>query len=660
MWLSIACVVITVPLAVAAETGPSDLDMGEWAFAGFVPGFVVSGWWLTQRRPRMAIGWLFLVAGATAAIAALTGTYAGASYVRGWPGTAWSMWVFSWMWQPHSNLLAIAFVVFPDGHARHRWHRATVWLLAGLSATGMLVSVVRPGVIVGTPNHPDGTFPGVVNPVGIDSLAQLTESASDVLLAVGFVAFLLPIVVTSIGWARSADVRRRQYRWATLLQVVGVVASALVLGLPGSLGVSLIILQTMATQLLVVVAILQWRAFDVDVVVRRSLLAGAVLAGALGVYAVVVTVVSVAVGNDGRVPSLVGVGAVVVTVAPVALAARTVVNRAFYGRRGDPYAVVAEVGRRASAASAPAEALADTVAAITQELKLPYAAILDLDGTELAASGTAVAPPERVDLPLEHLGDTVGSLRIGHRRGESELSAAEQQLLSTLAHQVGASVHALHLVEGLRAAREQLVVAREDERRRIQRDLHDGLGPQLTAVTMHLDAARNHLAAGNPVDTDELLRDARRELHHAGGDVRRLVYSLGDPSIASRGLPSAVDSQVRLLTQATGIEAEIDLQPLPPLTAATEEAIHRILSEAVTNVVRHARASRCRVALWAEGGHVMGSVTDDGVGLAPDARPGVGTRSFRDRADELGGTVAVGPGPAGGTEVRLVLPIGPA
>ena len=171
------------------------------------------------------------------------------------------------------------------------------------------------------------------------------------------------------------------------------------------------------------------------------------------------------------------------------------------------------------------------------------------------------------------------------------MSAAEERLLSTLAHQVGASVRALQLVDGLRAAREQLVVAREDERRRIQRDLHDGLGPQLTAVTMHLDAARNHLAAGNPTDTDDLLRDARRELRQAGGDVRRLVYSLGDPSIASRGLPSAIDAQVRLLTQATGVHADIDLHPLPALSAATEEAIHRIISEAVTNVVRHARAS---------------------------------------------------------------------
>ena len=127
-----------------------------------------------------------------------------------------------------------------------------------------------------------------------------------------------------------------------------------------------------------------------------------------------------------------------------------------------------------------------------------------------------------------------------------------------------------------------------------------------------------------------------------------------------RGLPSAIDAQVRLLTQATGVHADIDLQPLPPLSAATEEAIHRIISEAVTNVVRHAQASRCTVALWSDDGHVVGCITDDGIGIPPDAQPGVGTRSFRDRAEELGGTVTVRPGPAGGTEVQIVLPIGPA
>ena len=334
---------------------------------------------------------------------------------------------------------------------------------------------------------------------------------------------------------RSADIRRRQYRWATLLQIAGIVATVVVVGLPGNLGTALILVQTLATQLLIVVAILQWRAFDVDVVIRRSVLAGTLLVVALGVYGVVVAIVSSAVGRDGRVPSLVGAAAVVLTVVPAALIARRVVDRAFYGRRGDPYTVVAELGRRASAASAPGEALDEIVEAITHELKLPYAAILDSEAVMLASSGTLASNEDCADLPLEHQGVAVGALRVGYRRGEDGLSAAEERLLSTLAHQVGASVRALQLVDGLKAAREQLVVAREDERRRIQRDLHDSLGPQLTAVTMHLDAARNHLAAGNPSDTDDLLRDARRELHQAGGDVRRLVYSLGDPSIASRG-----------------------------------------------------------------------------------------------------------------------------
>jgi len=159
-------------------------------------------------------------------------------------------------------------------------------------------------------------------------------------------------------------------------------------GLPGNLGPALILVQTLATQLLIVVAILQWRAFDVDVVIRRSVLAGTLLVVALGVYGVVVAIVSSAVGRDGRVPSLVGAAAVVLTVVPAALIARRVVDRAFYGRRGDPYAVVAELGRRASAASAPGEALDEIVEAITHELKLPYAAILDSEAVMLASSGT--------------------------------------------------------------------------------------------------------------------------------------------------------------------------------------------------------------------------------------------------------------------------------
>ena len=204
MWLSVACLLVTAPFAVIGERGLTTVDLGQWQIAAFAPGFLISGWWLTQRRPRLAIGWLFLVAGASAAIAGLAGAYAEASLVRGWPGTAVSLWVFSWMWQPPSTLLAIAFVVFPDGHIQHRWHRWTVWLLAVLCGVSMLVSIVRPGVIVATPDHLDGTFPGVDNPIGIQALGEIAEPVANVLLAFSFLVFLLPIVITAIGWVRSA------------------------------------------------------------------------------------------------------------------------------------------------------------------------------------------------------------------------------------------------------------------------------------------------------------------------------------------------------------------------------------------------------------------------------------------------------------------------
>ena len=658
--MSVACLLGTVPLAIIGERGVTSVDLGQWQIAAFAPGFLVSGWWLTQRRPRLAIGWIFIAAGVTVAMAGLAGAYAAASLVRGWPGTSTALWAFSWMWQPQSTLLAIAFVMFPDGTARQRWHRGVVWLLAALCGASMLVSMIRPGVIVATPDHLDGAFPGVVNPVGVEALRPFTDAVANPLLAASLVVFLVPMVVTGIGWWQSSGLRRRQFRWATLLQIAGVVVTAITIGLPGNLGPALILLQTLATQLLIVVAILQWRAFDVDVVIRRSLLAGSLLVFVLGVYGLAVVIVSAAVGRDGRLPSLIGAAVVVVTFPPAAFAVRSFVNRSFYGRRGDPYGVVAELGRRASAASEPKAALQEIVAAITDELKLPHAAIVDDQQRLLASSGGIEAGDDPVDFELEHQGVVVGTLRVGHRRGEDEMNPADQRLLLTLAHQVGASVRSYQLLDGLQAAREQLVVAREDERRRIQRDLHDGLGPQLTAVTMHLDAARNHLAAGNTDDTDGLLRDARRELHQAGGDVRRLVYSLGDPSIASLGLAPAVEAQVRLITQASGVAAVIDLRPLPPLSAATEEAIHRVIAEAVTNVVRHACAATCHVTLWSEGGNVLATVVDDGVGVGPGAHPGVGTRSFRDRADELGGTVTIQAGVGCGTVVRLELPIAPA
>lgn len=635
-----------------------DEELGEWVVACFGPGFLVSGWWLVRRRPRLSIGWLFLAAGFTVSIAGAGAAWTTAALAEGWPGAAWGLWVFSWMWLPHSVLLGVALLLFPDGVVRSRWHRTLIVVAAAPLAVAMAWAAVRPGVILTTPDHPDGSPTGLVNPLGIDGLAGIREAMGALVLVITLPATLIPMVWTAWWWWRSAELRRRQFRWATLVQLAWLVVTPIVLGIPGELGPALAIATTLGTQALFVVAILQWQAYDVDVVVRRSVLAASMAAVALAVYGAVVVLVALVVGSTGTVPSAIGATVAALALGPLSTRIRIVVNRLFFGRRDDPYSVVSELGRQLAVSAEADDGLTAVTVALAAALHLPYAAVIGRDGRELATSGKPSHGDRLVDRPLVHQGETVGALRIELRRGSDELVPAEVELLDNLAHQIGATVVAGELLDGLRAAQERLVLAREDERRRIQRDLHDGLGAELAAVMLKLDAARNHISSEAIDDADDLVGSARRDLARAVGDVRRLVYSLGDPTLASLGLAAAARDQVRSLTQGTALKVTFTAGDLPPLQAATEEAAYRIIGEAVTNVVRHADASRCEVTMGADATWLLGTVDDDGRGVGPDAPIGVGRRSMRERATELGGDLDIETGPAGGTRVRLRLPLG--
>jgi signal transduction histidine kinase len=207
-----------------------------------------------------------------------------------------------------------------------------------------------------------------------------------------------------------------------------------------------------------------------------------------------------------------------------------------------------------------------------------------------------------------------------------------------------------------------LVTAREEERRRLRGDLHDGLGPQLAALTLTLDAARN-LLRRDPEAAEQLLAAAKGDVVTAVEDVRRVVHDLRPPALDELGLLGAVGQQVqrfrRIEPGAQGLDVQLDVPPeLPVLPAAVEVAAYRIVSEALTNVARHAGARTACVRIRCCGAALELEVADDGRGIEDGAPRGVGTASMRERAGELGGSVTVTRPPGGGTVVRAVLPVG--
>lgn len=650
---------LAIPLAVIYLRTPVTYDLSEWFVGVFAPAFALSGWWLTTRRPRLIVGWLFMAAGVTVALAALASAWAAAAYTEGWPGVAWSRWVVSWMWQPQMTLPPMAFLLFPDGVIRGRLHRALLWMVGGVMGLSMLMSAVRPGVILTSPNNTGAEVLPVGNPLGIHALGGVIDWLGAPLTVARLVTGVIPLLWVGWWWRRSEGVLRKQFRWATMIRVSGALVVVIAVAAPDVVA-GIAIAQTLASQLLVAVAILQWRAYGVDVVLRRSVLAVSLVAAALGTYAAVVLVVSVGLGRSGPVPGAVGAMVAIFAFGPMSGSIRQAVNRAFYGRRDDPFVVVSELGGRLSGAGDPSEGLEAVVAALCDQLRLPFAEVANTEGAVLARRGALERGDEPRELTLSHQGRDVGRLRAGHRRGSSSFSADEDRLLLTLSHQIGAAVSALDLVEGLRGAQERLVVAAQDERRRIQRDLHDELTPQLTGVTFKLDAARNHLDAGNAEQVDELVASARRDVNAALADMRRLVYALGDPAIASLGLGPAIEDRVRALALPAGIVIDCTIaDDLPALASATEEAVFRIVTEAVANVVRHADATRCIVEVSPDrpGSELVARIADNGRGMASGCRPGVGTSSMQERAAQLGGRLDIGPADGGGTVVVAYLPL---
>jgi signal transduction histidine kinase len=408
------------------------------------------------------------------------------------------------------------------------------------------------------------------------------------------------------------------------------------------------------------------RLFDVDVVVSRTLVyAGLTLAVTLG-YLGVVSGLGLLVGRHGDAfPPLVGAAVVAVLFGPLRAWLQQRVHRLVYGSRAEPYAAMAALSRRLAESTPSSDVPRLLVETVRTSLRLPWAAVCVGDGHGFpVAAESGTSPARRLSLPVLDRGEQVGLLLVGYD-DRRPLSATDRGLLADLATHVGSAVHAVQLTEGLRhsaedlqTARERLVLAREEERRRIRRDLHDGLAPTLASAGLQLATAAE-LRGRDPEGSDRLLTGVEGRLRAAVADIRAMVDELRPPALDELGLVRAVRDRVDEL--AAALPGTVDVtEPLPTLPAAVEVAAYRICQEALMNALRHSRASRLRVTLSA-GTWLELSVEDDGVGIGERRPGGVGLGSMAERARELGGECVVEPGcwdgTRRGTRVRARMPL---
>jgi signal transduction histidine kinase len=426
----------------------------------------------------------------------------------------------------------------------------------------------------------------------------------------------------------------------------------------------------------IVISVLRYRLWDIDIIINRTLVYGALTGIVVSAFVILVGFLSVLFQSSGNsIIAIIATGLVALLFNPLRQRLQRSVNHLMYGERDEPYVALSRLGRRLETTLAPESVLPTVVTTVRDVLRLPYVAIYlqqDSHGYKIVAE--SAAPSLRIEngrirvpgmeregrcIPLIHQGETVGYIVLGPRAPNEAFSTMDLRLLDDLAPQVGVAVHAVRLTADLQRSREQLVLAREEERRRLRRDLHDGLGPQLAGLALKLETLRNRLN-GDPL-ADSLLADLAKRTQDATADVRHLVYELRPPTLDEFGLIMALREGVAQFTQqgVNGVRITFDApDSLPPLPAAVEVAVYRITQEALTNVIRHAEAHNCHINLGLDesAGFLCLDVQDDGKGLSIKRRAGVGLNSMRERAEELGGALTVTTLPTGGTQLRARLP----
>ena len=642
----LCCVVGLVSEGVAIAVLPSGTARwNEAAVATVTVAYAAVGLLIVWHRPGHPIGTLavlyVLVGGVGEALvaasyvqlqddpsdrAAALASAVGAA-LRGLP------WLVVVLWLP---------LRFPDGRsAGTRLARVGEWCARATISAFLLSTLFAPRLT-------DLRVSEVDNPIGVPhALATPAGGLAGLSLLGGVVCIGLGIAVLVQRYRRTGALGRQQ----TLIFAVAFVFPlvALVLSFNDSADPWVFGVASIPLPVAIGIAVLQRRLYDLPLALNRSLTYGTLWVLIALFYAVLVGGIGAMVGDRGAawLPWL-AAGVVAVSFAPLRDGLQRGANRVTYGQWARPDEVRSRTVRRlADVADLPA--LLDSLAAeLADGLGLGWVEITDAGGRVLAVRGERSGHSD--ELPLTAYGEVVGVLRWTHR----VLRDVDRELLSDLAVQLGAIVHADGLLASVRAAQERLVVAQEEERRRLRRDLHDGLGPALAGLTLQVDTLRNRVAGGAASGTtDQALLELRGGIQDAVLDVRRIVEGLRPAALDDLGL----EESLHQLADRAALPVSVESAPLPALPAAVEVAAFRIVQEALTNVSRHAAARSARVRLRVCEQNLEVCVEDDGVGVVVPRPGGVGLGSMRERAEGIGGTFELAAVPGEGTRLSARLPL---
>jgi signal transduction histidine kinase len=661
--LSVAVLLLTVWLDVARPDSGPGLDLADgygWPYAaiGLVFGGCSAVVLLHDRRQAFgwALGWLALFWG----VDGLAQSYVayGIRADEALAGANTALWVLNRLGSLLPLTVAVLLFIFPTGRfLAGRWGRVGQVTCVVMFLAALLV-IVAPAY---------DRSPRVSLPPGVDLDAgaiplskAFTDAVMPVTLLLTVVGVVLSMVSVVVRYRRAAGPERDQLRWL----LWSVVVMAVVLALTSFSDVS-----PVRDLAIFVIASLPAVSMTIGIVRPglvpvRDLLSATVVLAVLGGVLVAVDLVAVMLVDrllgDTLEERQVVVLVLLLTIllyGPLRQRLAAVVRRLVLGERDRPYDVVAGLATALEQADEGPEQLAVVADAVSSAFGVRYVRVeVDRPSGERLAATHGTRPAEVRALPITYRGHEVGRVVLPARGLRSRLSHRDEQLLADLVRQAATAARTSRLADELQDSRERLVVAREEERRRIRRDLHDGLGPSLSGVVYQLESARL-LVDKDPETAKQTIAGLSGHVQDVVADVRRLVHDLRPPALDDRGLVGALAQQAETITSSGGPTVSVEAEELGSLPAAVEVAAYRIAGEALTNVTRHAHACRAVVRLHRDDRDLLVEVADDGTGIPAEAQAGVGLISLRERAAELGGRSEVTCPATGGTVVRAWLPL---
>jgi signal transduction histidine kinase len=687
---------VAVAEALSAHFGPG----ADW-FLVFILLFPIVGAVIATRQPEHTMGWLMLGIGGGAALTAILEIYA-VTALRVYPGSlpfpGIALALTAGLWVPFIGMVGTFFILlFPDGHLpTPRW-RPWAWFCA----TSMILVYTLLTLI---PSHfkdlgySDADMspgaPGVRNPLGIEAFRPIAGVLTSSV-------FLIPIAIVGCAVAvirryrRSQGQERLQMKW--FAASAGLLAAGYLFAMVSSIPFSLLdkptpdwvnaisslaILPFVLIPIVVGIAILKYRLYEIDVVIKKTVVFGALAAFITLVYVAIVVGIGALIGSGGKPNlglSILATAVVAIAFQPVRERVQRFANRLVYGNRASPYEILSQFSDRVAENYATEDVLPRMARTVAEGTGAAHAEVWLRAQGKLRSAATwpegAVRDPgavalsdgrlpafEGVDkaIPVRHQGELLGALTVTKPPGEP-LTPAEEGLLADLASQaglvlrnVGLTAELLARLDELKASRQRLVATQDQERRRLERDLHDGAQQHLVALRTRL-ALAERLTERDPAKAEEMIATLEQQAGEALDTLRDLARGIYPPLLAQQGLVAALEAQARTAPVAVEVHGE-DLGRYPQ---EIEAAVYFCCLEALQNVGKYAHASHATVQLAERDGAFEFSVTDDGQGFDPRVTAqGSGTQNMADRVAAMGGSLTVESTPGNGTAVRGVIPAG--